>query len=317
MLLVNTILRFKIGFKLLAAIAMASLVIVLFSNAISREGRQQVTLGTETELRLGERLTIAACGQCHFGDDGLLSGKRMTDVPRIFGKIYSPNITSDSTFGIGAWTYQNIRSFLRTGIKPNGKKANLIMPRYHRMSDPDLNAIISFLKSGGGASASSAEKTRTSKRSIPFRIAALAKEINSDDPVYTINKPDTLQSVVYGKYLVDDVLHCFNCHSSGPAGVNFLQPDKSKGYMGGGSKFPGLQKEKIISLNLTSDEETGIGSYTKDDFHTVMKTGKRKNGSWIRYPMLPYPTLTENDIKAIYTYLMTVPKIHNKKLRVR
>jgi hypothetical protein len=98
-------------------------------------------------------------------------------------------------------------------------------------------------------------------------------------------------------------------------GIDFNNPEKSKGYMGGGSKFPGADNDKVVSLNLTFDKETGIGNYSREDFIKTMKTGQRKNGQWLRYPMLPYPTLTDNDLTAIYKYLGSVPKIHNKKLQ--
>lgn len=263
-----------------------------------------------SDMKLGERLTLASCGVCHLGDDGKLSGKLMTDVPKSLGTIYSSNITNDAANGIANWTKEDLEKLLRTGRKKNGDNANIMMPRYKRMADSDLSLIIAYLKSGEGVSAPSNEKSMESKLKLPAKMAPGIKKINKEILKGVIAKPDTTNHVAYGKYLVDDVLHCYSCHLRSPKGVNFNYPDKSKGYMGGGSKFPGPDGEKIVSLNLTFDKSTGLGNHTSEDFIKVMKTGQRKNGEWMRFPMVTYGMLTENDLSAIYDYLKTLPIIH-------
>jgi len=267
------------------------------------------------DLKLGERLTLASCGPCHLGDDGKLSGKLMTDVPSSLGTIYSANITNDAENGIGNWSKEDLEKMLRTGTTRDGRKANIMMPRYKKMADSDLNAIVNYLKSGDGVAVASKEKIPASRLKLSAKMAPAIKKINKEWKPGPITKPDTLNSVAYGKYLVDDVLHCYSCHSASAAKVNFNEPDHSKGYMGGGSKFPGADGEQIVSLNLTFDKETGIENYSQQDFATTMKTGKRKNGEWLRFPMPVYPMLTNNDLSSIYQYLQTVPVINNKKLK--
>lgn len=260
----------------------------------------------------GERITLASCGPCHLADDGRLSGKLLTDVPKSLGKIYSSNITSDRVHGIGGWSDESLEKLIRTGVKPNGKKANILMPRYMNMADDDVRSIIRFLKSGNGASKASGEATQASKLKLPAKLAPVVKKIKTRDPMEPINKPDTLQHIAYGKYLVDDVLHCYSCHSRSATGVNFNHPDQSKGYLGGGAKFPAADGSTIRSRNLTFENETGIGKYSVKDFIAVMITGKRMNGEYLRFPMPVYPMLTNNDLKSIYSYLETVPKIRNE-----
>lgn len=70
--------------------------------------------------------------------------------------------------------------------------------------------------------------------------------------------------------------------------------------------------KKIESRNITMDEETGIGSWTEEQFVKAVKTGVVPSGPALRNPMQPYSALTDAEVKAIYAYLKTIPKIKNK-----
>ncbi|RYG43691.1 MAG: hypothetical protein EOO01_20880 [Chitinophagaceae bacterium] len=74
----------------------------------------------------------------------------------------------------------------------------------------------------------------------------------------------------------------------------------------------GLEGKKLKSLNITMDE-TGIGGWSEDDFVKAVKYGIIPgNKPALRPPMQPYSALTDSEVKAIYAYLKTVPKIKNK-----
>ncbi len=72
-----------------------------------------------------------------------------------------------------------------------------------------------------------------------------------------------------------------------------------------------------FALNLTPDVETGIGEWTEEAFIAAMRTGKHQgqpNGRAILPPM-PWPNLAtaiDNDLKAIWEYLRTIPAIKNQ-----
>ena len=71
--------------------------------------------------------------------------------------------------------------------------------------------------------------------------------------------------------------------------------------------------KEIFTLNITMDEKTGIGSWSQEDFIKAVKTGQLPNGQpALRYPMNPYTNLTDDEVKAIYAYLKTVPAKENK-----
>lgn len=62
----------------------------------------------------------------------------------------------------------------------------------------------------------------------------------------------------------------------------------------------------IFSTNITPDPDTGIGSYTRDEFAAALRKGVRKDGKKL-YPAMPYPSygrITDEDIDALYAYFM-------------
>ncbi len=68
-----------------------------------------------------------------------------------------------------------------------------------------------------------------------------------------------------------------------------------------------------LARNITPDRETGIGSWTLQDFKRTIRTGVDPKGEAL-YPPMPIPdmqNLPDEDLTAIYNYLRTVKPIHN------
>jgi hypothetical protein len=67
--------------------------------------------------------------------------------------------------------------------------------------------------------------------------------------------------------------------------------------------------------NLTPDLETGFGVYSEDTFIKAIRTGRHMGTGRPILPPMPWPWyshMTDDDLKAIYAYLQTVPPIHNQ-----
>ena len=67
----------------------------------------------------------------------------------------------------------------------------------------------------------------------------------------------------------------------------------------------------IYSVNITQDRETGIGSWTADQFWNAMHNGVRADGAKL-YPAFPYPYfthITRAESDALYAYFKTVPAV--------
>jgi alcohol dehydrogenase (quinone), cytochrome c subunit len=118
-------------------------------------------------------------------------------------------------------------------------------------------------------------------------------------------RAQTVGSTARGEYLAR-AGDCVACHSA-PDGKAFA----------GGLKM-GTPLGAIFTTNITPDIETGIGTYTLQDFDRAVRRGVAKDGRRL-YPAMPYPSyakLTDQDVQALYHYFMrTVPPVHQVNRR--
>jgi mono/diheme cytochrome c family protein len=70
----------------------------------------------------------------------------------------------------------------------------------------------------------------------------------------------------------------------------------------------------IFASNITPDVETGIGAWSEAAFSRAMRTGVDRQGRQL-YPAFPYDHFTratDDDIHALYAFLMSQPPVQNK-----
>ncbi len=75
----------------------------------------------------------------------------------------------------------------------------------------------------------------------------------------------------------------------------------------------------IYAPNITPDKETGIGSWSDDDFYRALHEGVDDGGELL-YPAMPYPSytkVTRDDVLAIKAYLFSIPPAHHKNRETR
>lgn len=139
-----------------------------------------------------------------------------------------------------------------------------------------------------------------------------------------------------GRYLVD-IMACNDCHTPMKMGAKGPEPDMARHLSGHPAalkmtKPPALGAGPWLwagaatntafagpwgityAINLTSDEATGIGSWTEANFVRAIKTGKHLGIGRTIQPPMPWPQYSaanEEDLKAIFAYLKTVPPIKN------
>jgi mono/diheme cytochrome c family protein len=259
----------------------------------------------------GEKIAAVECIVCHRGSDGKLSGRLLQELPPVFGEIHSANITQSKTNGIGNWTDAQIVYLLRTGVKPDGQFLPGYMPKFPHMSDYDLKSVIAFLRSDKPYVQASEIPKVASKPSLVTKALCLKAFVKIPYPTAPIPHPDSNDLVTFGKYLVTARYDCYPCHSEDFKTMNMEHPEKTPGYLGGGNMMMSLDGKERFTANITMDEETGIGRWTLEDFTAAMLHSKNKQGKTLREPMLPYNGMTEQEIKGIWAYLHTVPKIKN------
>jgi len=140
-----------------------------------------------------------------------------------------------------------------------------------------------------------------------------------------------------GKYLVT-ISGCNDCHSPKIMSAQGPEPDPSRMMSGHiqDEKLPPMHanagKDGWVNFNMNTTaavgpwgvsfaanltpDETGIGTWTFDRFKTAIQKGKYKGleGSRMLLPPMPwqvYKNIKEDDLKAIYVYLKSLPPINN------
>lgn len=234
-------------------------------------------VSTPESIERGKKLALTLCAGCHKNHEtGKLTGTLMLDAPPEFGKIYSQNITQDSTYGIGNWTDAELLYLLRTGIKKDGQYIPPYMAKLTVTSDQDINAIISFLRSDDPLVAPNPTPDQPSE--VSFLTKLLSHLVFKPMPMPTkpIKMPDTTDRVALGKYYIQ-TLDCFSCHSADFKTNDYLVPENSKGYMAGGNKPLNMEGQIIATSNLTPHKTSGIGNWTEEQFIKAVKFGLVEN----------------------------------------
>ena len=106
------------------------------------------------------------------------------------------------------------------------------------------------------------------------------------------------ESIARGEVLAAQA-HCGSCHTR-PGGERF-----AGGY---GVQTPfGV----IYGTNITPDPETGIGDWSLEAFERAMREGVSRGGSHLfpAFPYWAYTKLADDDLEALYAYLMTQPPV--------
>ncbi len=70
----------------------------------------------------------------------------------------------------------------------------------------------------------------------------------------------------------------------------------------------------LYTSNITPDPQTGIGTWTSDQFYNMMHNGRFPDGGLV-YPAMPfasYTKVTREDSDAIYAYLRSVPPVKQR-----
>jgi mono/diheme cytochrome c family protein len=121
--------------------------------------------------------------------------------------------------------------------------------------------------------------------------AASAGEVDAQD----------FTTVDRGRYL-SILSDCASCHTI---------PQKHQPFAGG--RPIETPFGNIVAPNITPDMETGIGSWTDDQFDNAVRNGIGRNGERL-YPAMPYNAytkMTPEDVLAIRAYLNTVTAVYN------
>lgn len=129
--------------------------------------------------------------------------------------------------------------------------------------------------------------------------------------LFTATGPASAQKdarIERGRYLMDSVVACGNCHvARGEKGAPLFDKGLSGGMV---FDIPGM---KAVASNITPDPETGIGKWTDAQLAKAIREGVRPDGTIIGPPMPIefYRDMSDADLAAIVAYLRAQPPVKN------
>ena len=250
----------------------------------------------------GEYLAhLGDCVACHSKHDGIPFAGGFA-LPTPFGTLYSPNITPDKATGIGTWTANEFYQMLHTGRSRDGTLLYPAMPfpAYTKVTRDDSDAIFQYLKSLKPVRQPNRENELRfpyNNRSLLFGWRALYFTEGTFVP-----RPGISAELNRGAYLVEGLGHCASCHS----------PINALGGSGEDSAFAGglIPMQNWYAPSLTSNAESGLGSWSTADVASLLKAGASNRGAVygpmaeVTHNSLQY--LSPSDAAAMAAYLKSL-----------
>lgn len=139
-----------------------------------------------------------------------------------------------------------------------------------------------------------------------------------------------------GEHLVSTA-GCHDCHTPLKLGPNGPAPDMTRSLSGHPESFelppaPAASGPWIVSVaatntawsgpwgtsftaNLTPDKETGLGAWSEQNFVRTIRTGRHMGQGRPILPPMPVPVyqnFSDDELKAIFAYLGSIPAIKNR-----
>jgi len=225
-----------------------------------------------------------------------LSGGMLFDIPP--GKFHVPNLTPDSAMGIGRRSDGEIARMLRYGVRADGRAALPFM-EYQYMSDSDVVAVISFLRSQAPVAHAVPDHQFTwiGKAVMAFVIKPVGP--SSPPPATAPPRGPTLER---GAYLVDAIANCAGCHTQRSMVSGAFTGPKLQGGIAMETNNPAV---KLTPPDLTSRPGGRTALWTEDEFVARFRAGERIPGTPM--PWQPFGRMSDDDLRSIYRYLKSVP----------
>ena len=252
------------------------------------------------------KLVFAAggCASCHMTpgqeDRENLGGGLKLSSP--FGAFVAPNISSDKEDGVGAWRVVDLANAMISGVSPRGEHYYPAFPytSYHLARIEDVRDLMAYLRT------TPAVPGRAAEHEIPFpfnqrRALGLWKLLFFDSAPFA---PDTAKSDSWnrGRYLVEGLGHCAECHS----GRNALGGIEASRRFAGA---PDLEGKGIVP-NITPDA-SGLAAWSAKDIAELLKSGFTPEydsvGGTMAAVVKNTSQLSDEDRAAMAEYLKSLP----------
>ncbi len=209
--------------------------------------------------------------------------------------LVCPNITPDRDTGAGSWTDAQLARAIREGFGHDGRILDKTMPywNFRYLTDEDLASVVVYLR-----------RIPAVRHPLPKRDLAVEPIIDWRPEVQPrALPPEAPAAARRGEYLVH-IGTCTGCHTTtDPHG----RPVPVMLFAGG--RVFVRPWGTAASANLTRDA-SGISYYDEAQFIRTIRTGHvgaRALNRTMPYPL--YRNLRNEDLKAIFAYLRTLPPV--------
>ena len=256
----------------------------------------------------------AHCATCHMPMDKMeavenglnlpLSGGWTLKIPP--GTFTAPNLTPDPETGIGNYSDGELARAIRHMVKRDGTVQPPFMA-FQELSDEDLTAVISFLRSQPPVKNSVPPTKHSFVGKAVVALGLLKPKGPKDTPPHRVPMDS---SIAYGKYIARSVANCHGCHTLQDMVTGaFIGGDFGGGnHMESDPHIPGLS---FYTPNLTPHKTDGhIVNWDEDTFIKRLKAGRVHKGSPM--PWGANSKMNEIELKAIYRYLQTIEPVAGK-----
>jgi mono/diheme cytochrome c family protein len=268
--------------------------------------------------------SVAVCLDCHSprdeerfstpvvpGQEG--AGGRAFDRKEGLPGVFFPGNLTPTV--LGKWTDGEILRAITVGVHRDGHALFPMMAylHYQKATREDLYSIIAYLRTLKPL------PDTEGKREVDFPLTIIERLLPHDVDLDKNEKPKT--HLENGAYLVN-LATCVHCHSPDKHG----QADLSQAFAGG-LAFPLATGSVVRSPNITPDNATGIGKWTKEMFIARFKAYRLEKGKAVTLPkiekgrfntVMPWTSfaqMTDEDLGDIYDYLRTVKPITSSPVR--
>jgi hypothetical protein len=223
------------------------------------------------------------------------------------GRLYSKNITPAA---IGSWTDGELLRAVTAGVSQDGTPLFPLMPYPHFgvMSEEDVHAALVYVRS-----LTAIENTDIPARTLSFPLNLIVRTIPA--PANPQPRPPATDKLAYGRYMLRAAL-CQECHT----------PIDEQGTKLPGMDFAGGMElletgYRVRSANITPDADTGIGTWTEQQFidrfksfagveQPVLSDAERRQNTPM--PWTEYAGMSRDDLGAIYAALRAQKAVVNR-----
>lgn len=260
---------------------------------------------------------VMGCRGCHsVGDHTLVAdppvpetqfggGREFHRGEGVPGVVYSRNITQGA---LREWTDGELLRAVTAGVSKDGRALFPIMPyaAYGTLERDDLYSVIAYLRTIPTV------KNVPPDNQLDFPVNLIVRTLPHD--AQFVQRPPSKEAIAYGKYMVT-AAGCGNCHTKMDERGNVIGVP-----FAGGREFNEPGRFLVRSANITPDNETGIGKWTREQFIARFKSNTEEDYRKMKVapgqpntvmPWWEFSGMTEFDLGTIYDYLRSIQPSRN------